>query len=437
MTAVLERVARAEIVPTSQEAYATVMAEVGRFSGDSPRLREMRAMGIDVVPLEPARLDLRGHIGLVSDQTELPTGSYKVRGMACALLSAREKSPDLEEVHIASAGNAAKGLAYVACRYGIRTSVECVLGVSSRKHADLLAMGASVNVVHTELEAGMTQAKEDGKAERHAEVHAFDQAEVIAGQATVGLETLADLLERERQSEGRFDLHKDKVKLFVPIGGGGLITGIACVMRRAKDEGLIGRHNVEVMGVQMTGCDAMRRYVKHIGMGETPPEDLFVKGKRFDARSDGTAVRKPGELTRAIVGDPKFVAGIMLVTPGELGLAMEDLQRTRRKRIEPAAALSTAAANKYSRKHPAVDRRYLSRKETLITFVTGASVDEALFAEFSRLAYERRQDLEARRRAEAAAYVATLAAMPKAKLPLPTLQGRAGTRVCAGPAAFM
>lgn len=437
MTTVLERIAPVEAIVTSQEAYLRVMAEMELLRGDSPRLREMRAMGIDVVPLEPAHLDLRGHTGLVSNQTELPTESYKVRGMANAFLSVRDKNPSLTEVHIASAGNAAKGLAYVAKKSGVKATAECVLGVSSKKHADLIAMGASVNVVYADLEDGMTQAEKDGAAEGHAVIHAFDQEAVIAGQATIGLETLADLLERQRQSGGRFDLHTDKVKLFVPVGGGGLIAGIACVMKWAKDEGLIGRDNVQVIGVQMEGCDAMKRRVECIRRGEVPPADLFAVGPSFDGRSDGTAVRRPGVLTAAIVADAEYVKEIMLVTPGELGQAMVDLRWTQRKRIEPAGALSAAAASKYAQEYPATDRRYPEKRETLVTFVTGASVDETLFAEFEQQAARRWDELEMRRREEAVRYLAALGEIPKAGLARSERTGRSGTRVWSGVPSIM
>ena len=354
------------------------------------------------VDLERMAVDVRGHRLLNSDQTNQLGGSYKLRGSTHALLAALDADPALTDVHIASAGNAANG-ALQAClalgqRLGraLRLGAECTTGASETKMGILQYGGATVNNRHARFVDAREAARVLGEQPGHVTLDAYDAVETIAGQATVGWETLFDLV--GQASVGRIDLHHTPIKLFVPVGGGGLISGIASVMFWAKEQGLIGQ-NVQVIGVQMQGCDAMKRYRDYVLSGELPPADLFADGLRFSGKADGTAVETPGELTRAVCSDPNFVADIVTVSEGELGLAMANATRCHGYEIEPAGALSLAGACLYAGEHPAQPRAG-APSETLITFTTGANVAPDLYEYFMLAAAGL---LESRRLAGAAA----------------------------------
>lgn len=391
-------------VYTSGQVYGMVVAEALPLSIMNTTPSERRdalyhEVGIVPVALEPAQVYLRGHRGLVSDQTTQTGRSYKIRGSGNAILHARTIDPDVHTVHICSAGNAAQGAVQAARRYGIQVVCEATQGASSAKLNTLRREGAIVNAVHPEFEDGRQAAILQGEQHHHASIEAYDQVETIAGQATVGWETLSDLLGRSQR--GEISLHTDPIKLFVPVGGGGLIAGIACVIKWAKDEGLLGRNNVHVIGVQMEGCDALKRSADYTRAGYEPPKDLFAVGPPFDPSCDGTAVRKPGRLTSAIVADPTFVTDILAITPGELGVAMDEATKRHGQSIEPAGALSLAGAKRYAETHP-FDRR--GPAETLITFTTGANVSPETSELFRERAATWRQQRAARAAAGLVAY---------------------------------
>ncbi len=421
----------AEQLQTSHEVYAAVMADalplsvLARHSDLDPERRNCLygELGIQRVQLEPSRLDVGGHRLLLSDQTTQPGFSYKGRGMANVVFSADEA---VHTFHIASAGNAANGLADVARRRGKKTIMHCIQGASSLKVGNAEANGAEVLRGDGRLEDRMLAAETAGLEPGHASVHPFDQVEVISGHMTVGWETIDDLL--AQQQRGEIDLHKDPVKLLVPVGGGGLVTAVACVVKWAKDQGLVGKDNVQVIGVQMEGCDAMKRHVDYSRAGVTPPDALFEigMGAPFNGKSDGTAVRKPGELTSKVVADPDYVAEVMRVGEADVAQAMKNLTERHHKRIEPAGALSMAGAQMYAETHRVdVDQR----AETLITFTTGASVDDKLYESFMST-LQTREEQRKRQRYVNAMYA--LATKKHVRRPASTQERTRGTKTWSG-----
>lgn len=407
-----------ETLRTSQEVYEAVLAEARQLSvlepGDSiERDAFYGEMGVLRTPLTEAHYDASGHVSYIKLEAQR-SGSYKTRGAAYAVRRAHqqalERGVPLQRLAIASAGNAAKGVADAGNALGLETTAHVIDGASPIKVGNILAVGGSVQSGYDKLEAAMQGADADGRQDGVATIHAFDQVEVMAGQATVGFELVADLL--ALQAQGKLDTLTDPVKLFVPIGGGGLISGVACAVRWAKDIGLLGEGNVQVVGVQMQGCDAMNRAVKLLRRNKVVPTDLFDdprKSRPFNGKADGVAVRTPGELTSKIVADSRFVADILLVSEGELGQAMTKLSRTHGTTVEPAGALSMAGALRYGKQYPATRRQ--GNSEHLVTITSGLNVDESTFDYFMQAAESTRNKDERRRQDALEQYRATLRAL--------------------------
>jgi threonine dehydratase len=173
-------------------------------------------------------------------------------------------------------------------------------------------------------------------------VHPFDDPDVIAGQGTVGMEIL-------RQHQG--PIHA----IFVPIGGGGLIAGVAAFVKAVRPE-------IRIIGVQTTDSDAMARS-KTSGRRVTLPDvGLF---------SDGTAVKLAGEETFRLV--KQYVDEIILVDTDAVCAAIKDVFQDTRSILEPAGALAVAGAKAYVERARAAKRPL--RDETLITIASGANMN--------------------------------------------------------------
>jgi threonine dehydratase len=168
-------------------------------------------------------------------------------------------------------------------------------------------------------------------------VHPFDDPDVIAGQGTVAMEIL-------RQHQG--PIHA----IFVAIGGGGLIAGVAAYVKQVRPD-------IRVIGVQTTDSDAMRRSLAAGRRVELAEVGLF---------SDGTAVKKVGEETFRLCR--QFVDEIILVDNDALCAAIKDVYEDTRVTLEPAGALAVAGAKAY------VERERL-RGETLVSIACGANMN--------------------------------------------------------------
>src|SRR5688572_17291024 len=165
------------------------------------------------------------------------TGSYKVRGALNALLAARERG-DRRQVITASAGNHAQGMAWAAYRLGIPAITVMPRNAPATKVAGVAHWGATVRLHGDTYDEAKAFAAELAAQNGFRLLSAFDDADVIAGQGTVGLEIAAAM-------------NPDVV--LVPIGGGGLASGVALAL---KSQG------VRIVGAQVEGVDAMARALK-------------------------------------------------------------------------------------------------------------------------------------------------------------------------------
>ena len=247
------------------------------------------------------------------------TGSFKVRGSAykIAMLSEEEKA---KGVVACSAGNHAQGVALAATKNGIKSLICLPDTAPISKVEATKGFGAEVCLVEGCYDDAYKKALELRDSEGYTFVHPFDDENVIAGQGTIALEILNDL---------------DNIDaIVVPIGGGGLISGIAYTAKQI-------RPSVKVYGVQVAGAPSMYNSVKD---GEI--ECL----SSVSTIADGIAVKQPGENTFRYVSD--YVDEIALVTDDEVASAILALIEKQKMIAEGAGATAVAAvmANKFNLK---------------------------------------------------------------------------------------
>lgn len=238
------------------------------------------------------------------------TGSFKERGAANKLLSLTREERARGAI-TASAGNHAQGVAYHAGRLGIPATIVMPEHTPLIKVSRTRAFGARVVLAGATFDEAYAQACRIQEEEEQTFVHPFDDAAVIAGQGTVGLE----LLEQAPGLEAAI----------VPIGGGGLISGIAVALKEAKP-------HIRLIGVQCRSFASMKASVE-------AGEARIVAGGRTIA--DGIAVKRPGELTLRHV--QRYVDEIVTVTEEEIANAILALLEKEKTVAEGAGAAALAA----------------------------------------------------------------------------------------------
>ena len=288
--------------------------------------------------LDPARhlsQRLHNHV-LLKREDQQPVFSFKLRGAynKMAHLTPEQLS---RGVICASAGNHAQGVALSARKLGTQALIVMPVTTPKVKIDAVSALGGTV-VLEGESYSDAYQHALKLQAERDLVfVHPFDDPDVIAGQGTIGMEIL-------RQHQG------DIEAVFVAIGGGGLISGVASYIKAVRPD-------IKVIGVQTTDSDAMHRSVQAGDRVQLDDVGLF---------SDGTAVKLVGQetfrLTRELVDD------YVLVDTDEVCAAIKDIFQDTRSIMEPAGALGVAAMKQY------VERHRLKGK-TLVAITCGANMN--------------------------------------------------------------
>jgi threonine dehydratase len=278
--------------------------------------------------LEPARnLSRRLHNKvLLKREDQQAVFSFKLRG---AYNKMAHLSPEQLKrgVICASAGNHAQGVALGASKLGTRAVIVMPVTTPGLKVEAVRALGGEV-VLHGDSYSDAHQhAVELEKKLGLTFVHPFDDPDVIAGQGTIAMELL-------RQHQGPLDA------VFVAIGGGGLISGVANYIKAVRPE-------VKVIGVQMNDSDAMMRSVKAGKRVTLPDVGLF---------SDGTAVKLVGEETFRI--SRHLVDAYMTVDTDAVCAAIKDVFVDTRSIVEPAGALAVAAIKAYVAQHKTKGQTY-------------------------------------------------------------------------------
>lgn len=348
----------AEFIADKIVDLALPLTELAEQGPDSYRQRFYEQMGIRKAAfLEMLHGD---HHVYITDDTVQESGAFKSRGAAYAAMLTTG-----DVLTAASAGNHGNGVAIAGKRLGKSVLIDAAASASEVKVQNMEDNGATVYAVHSSVDTAMPAAKQRAAELGGAFIHPYDDLRVIAGQATLAFDQLEKLLAEE--AEGKLNLMRDPVKVFVPIGGGGLITGVASVFRWAKDHGIVGEQ-LEVVGVQMEGCDAMHRAV-NLGL----QEELFAEGE-FNPACDGTAVKNPGGLALQVAANKRFVSDIVTVSEATLGVAMYQLETLQNKRIEPAGALAMAGAS--------LDMDHNDTPTTYVTISSGCNVSDATWQYF-------------------------------------------------------
>lgn len=239
------------------------------------------------------------------------TGSFKVRGAAFKIsqLSDEEKA---RGVIACSAGNHAQGVALAATHAGIKSVICLPDGAPISKVEATKGYGAEVVLVPGVYDDAYQRALELRDSEGYTFVHPFDDEDVIAGQGTIGLEILDQL--------------PDVDAVIVPIGGGGLISGVACAIKQLNP-------NIKVYGVQAEGAPSMYNSIRD-GKIECL-EDVHTI-------ADGIQVKEPGEHTFNLV--QKYVDEIVTVSEDEIAAAILALIEQQKLVSEGAGAVPVAAA---------------------------------------------------------------------------------------------
>ncbi|HUJ02868.1 MAG TPA: threonine ammonia-lyase [Rhizomicrobium sp.] len=235
------------------------------------------------------------------------TASFKERGALNKLssLSADERKRGVVAM---SAGNHAQGVAYHAGRLGIPATIVMPEGTPFNKVKHTQDFGARVVIDGTSLDRAFARARDIAKDENLTLVHPYDDPAVIAGQGTIALEMLADC---------------DLDALVVPIGGGGLISGISIAAKALKPA-------IEIYGVEASRYPSMYDAVKQANL---PCEGQTI--------AEGIAVKEPGTITRAVVA--ALVKDILVVRDDEIECAIATLLEIEKTVVEGAGAASFAA----------------------------------------------------------------------------------------------
>jgi threonine dehydratase len=265
------------------------------------------------------------------------TGSYKVRGALNALLAMRERG-DTRTVVTASAGNHAQGLAWAAYRLDWPVITVMPRCAPATKIAGVAHWGATVRLHGDSYDEAKAFAAALAAQHGYRLLSAFDDADVIAGQGTVGLE-LAKLA-------------PDVV--LVPIGGGGLAAGVALALKAACLPGM-ARRRLRIVGAQVEGVDAMARTLR----GETTLREPAA------TLADGVRVKQPGELTRRVL--ETLLDDVVIVREPELRETLVRLALEEHVIAEGAGALALAAG-----------RRVPGRRKCAV--VSGGNVDAGVLA---------------------------------------------------------
>lgn len=239
------------------------------------------------------------------------TGSFKLRG-AYYMISQLSDEEKAKGVIACSAGNHAQGVALGATRNGIKSLICLPAGAPISKVEATKGYGAEVCLVPGVYDDAYKKALELQAEHGYTLVHPFDHPQVIAGQGTIGLEILDDM--------------PDVDAVVVPIGGGGLISGVAYAIKSLKP-------NVKVYGVQAEGAPSM---VKSLESGH------ILRLSDVSTIADGIAVKEPGVNTFDLC--QKYVDEVVTVAEDEIAAAILALIEQQKLVAEGAGAVSVAAA---------------------------------------------------------------------------------------------
>jgi threonine dehydratase len=280
---------------------------------------------LEVAPNLSARL---GNRLLLKREDMQPVFSFKCRGAYNKMVNLPAAALS-RGVIASSAGNHAQGVALAAQKLGCAATIVMPSTTPKIKVDAVKSRGAGVILHGDAYDEAYAEAKRLERARRLTFVHPYDDPDVIAGQGTIGVEIV-------KQSSQPPDA------VFVAVGGGGLISGIASYVKRL-------RPSCKVIGVEPVDADAMARSLKAGRRVALDHVGLFA---------DGVAVKKVGELTFALCRE--LLDGMVLVDTDQICAAIKDVFGDTRTVLEPAGALSVAGAKAWVEKHNVRGKRLVA-----------------------------------------------------------------------------
>jgi threonine dehydratase len=266
-----------------------------------------------------------------------PVFSFKCRGAFNKIYQELKANPDLKGVITASAGNHAQGVALAAKKLHLKATIVMPTTTPDIKVTAVRSHGAKAVLYGENFDAAKEYSLKLAKKERLAFIHPFDDFDVMAGQGTIAHEII-------RQHPGHIDA------IFVAVGGGGLIAGIAGFIKAVKPE-------IRIIGVEPD--DAACFY-------EARKAGRRVKLKEVGIFADGVAVKQVGVNTWSMIKD--LVDDVILVSTDQMCAAIKDTYEDTRAICEPAGALSLAGLKKYVETHGI-------KGQTLVAINCGANMN--------------------------------------------------------------
>ncbi|MGN6560961.1 MAG: threonine ammonia-lyase [Candidatus Nitrosocosmicus sp.] len=268
------------------------------------------------------------------------TGSFKVRG---AITKINNLSKDLKQdgVIAASAGNHAQGVAYASSMSNIPCTIVMPQNASPAKISATKSYGAKVILYGNDYDESSSSIKEIAEKENKTIIPAFEDQDVIAGQGTLGLEIIEDL--------------ENIDEIYIPVGGGGLISGIALVLKSL-------RPSIRIIGVESEGFPTMKTSIE---------KNKITKVQTGYSIADGIAVKTPGELTFNLVKE--HVDEIVLIDDISIVKTMFLLMERSKIVAEPAGAASLA--------YIISNKRPKSNNKNIVSLISGGNVDMYLLGQ--------------------------------------------------------
>ena len=270
------------------------------------------------------------------------TGSFKLRGVLAKIAALGERCS--AGVVTGSAGNHAQAVAYAARDRGLRCDVFMPETAPIAKLEAASTLGASVHLLGSTVDESLAAARELAAREGLAFIHPFDDLDVVAGQGTLGLELLAQV--------------PDLARVIVPVGGGGLVSGIAIAVKSQRPQ-------IQVIGVQVATCAP---FLASLDAGKPVAVQSAV------TIADGIAVKRPGAVTLELIN--RWVDRIVVVGEDDVAEGMVFLLERAKLVVEGAGAVGVAAL--------LGGRVTLEGRGTTAVVLSGGNVDAGLLAEVAR-----------------------------------------------------
>lgn len=285
---------------------------------------------VDKVPLDPAvNLSLRtGNQILLKREDLQPVFSFKIRGAYNKMVQLSQEEKD-KGVIAASAGNHAQGVALSANKLGVNALIVMPKTTPDIKVIAVKRLGGTVELYGNSYDEAYEHAKKLEKAQGWTFIHPYDDPDVIAGQGTIAMEIM-------QQCEQQPDA------IFVPVGGGGLISGVSAYIKYLYPD-------IKIIGVEPDDAASMHDALKAKERVTLEQVGIFA---------DGVAVKQVGEETFRVAR--KCVDDILLVNADEICAAIKDIFDDTRTVTEPAGALAVAGLKKYIRDHNVTNKTFVA-----------------------------------------------------------------------------